>query len=364
MVFTALTHKYVFDYHDGDIFWCTADIGWVTGHSYIVYGPLCNGATTLMFEGIPIYPDAGRFWDVVDKYKVNQFYTAPTAIRALMREGEEPVKKRKLDSLRLLGTVGEPINPEAWMWYHRLVGKERCPIVDTWWQTETGGILITPLPGAIPTKPGSATLPFFGVKPVILDEHGKRLEGTCSGALFIEEPWPGIMRTVFGQHQRFKETYFTRKPGLYFTGDGCRRDEDGYYWITGRIDDVINVAGHRLGTAEVESALVSHHAVAEAAVVGYPHEIKGQGIYAYVTLKTGQDYTDPLKKELVAHVRKEIGAIAAPDVIHWAPGLPKTRSGKIMRRILRKIAEGKPNEIGDTTTLADPGVVDHLVKTR
>ncbi len=364
MVHTSISHKYVFDYHDGDIYWCTADIGWVTGHSYIVYGPLCNGATTLMFEGIPIYPDAGRFWDVVDKYKVNQFYTAPTAIRALMREGEEPVKRRKLDSLRLLGTVGEPINPEAWMWYHRLVGKERCPIVDTWWQTETGGILITPLPGAIATKPGSVTLPFFGVKPVILDENGKRLEGACSGALFLEEPWPGMMRTVFGQHERFKETYFTRKPGLYFTGDGCRRDEDGYYWITGRIDDVINVAGHRIGTAEVESALVSHHAVAEAAVVGYPHEIKGQGIYAYVTLKTGHDYADPLKKELVAHVRKEIGAIATPDVIHWAPGLPKTRSGKIMRRILRKIAEGKPNEIGDTTTLADPGVVEHLVKTR
>ena len=364
MVFTAATFQYVFDYHDGDIFWCTADIGWVTGHSYIVYGPLCCGATSLMFEGIPIYPDAGRFWDVVDKYQVTQFYTAPTAIRALMREGEEPVRKRKLTSLRLLGTVGEPINPEAWLWYHRNIGKERCPIVDTWWQTETGGILISPLPGATPTKPGSATLPIFGVKPVILDEKNKRLEGPCTGALFLEEPWPGIMRTVYGQHERFKETYFTRCPGLYFTGDGCRRDEDGYYWITGRIDDVINVSGHRLGTAEVESALVSHRAVAEAAVVGFPHEIKGQGIYAYVTLKTGEEYRDALKKELIQHVRKEIGAIASPDVIHWAPGLPKTRSGKIMRRILRKIAEGRMDQIGDTTTLADPAVVEHLVKTR
>ena len=363
MVFTATTFKYIFDYHDGDIYWCTADIGWVTGHSYIVYGPLCAGATTVMFEGIPTYPDAGRFWDVVDKYKVNQIYTAPTAIRAIMREGDEPVKKRDLSSLRLLGTVGEPINPEAWMWYHRLVGKERCPIVDTWWQTETGGILITPLPGAIATKPGSATLPFFGVKPVILDDQNKRLEGVCSGALFIEEPWPGIMRTVYGQHERFKEIYFSRCPGLYFTGDGCRRDEDGYYWITGRIDDVINVSGHRMGTAEVESALVSHAAVTEAAVVGFPHEIKGQGIYAFVTLKTGEAYTDELKKELVKHVRKEIGPIAAPDVVHWAPGLPKTRSGKIMRRILRKIAEGKPEDIGDTSTLADPSVVENLTKT-
>ncbi len=364
MVHTTFTFRNVFDYHDGDIYWCTADIGWVTGHSYIVYGPLCAGATTLMFEGIPTYPDAGRFWDVVDKYKVKQFYTAPTAIRAIMREGDEPVNKRKLTSLRLLGTVGEPINPEAWMWYHRVVGKEHCPIVDTWWQTETGGILITPLPGAIPTKPGSATLPFFGVKPLILDENNKRIEGPGSGALFIEEPWPGMMRTVFGQHERFKDTYFKRCPGLYFTGDGCRRDEDGYYWITGRIDDVINVAGHRLGTAEVESALVSHPAVTEAAVVGFPHEIKGQGIYAYVTLKTGREYTEALKKELTAHVRKEIGAFAAPDVIHWAPGLPKTRSGKIMRRILRKIADNKMEEIGDTSTLADPGVVEHLVKTR
>ena len=364
MVHTATSFKYIFDYRDGDIFWCTADIGWVTGHSYIVYGPLCTGATSVIFEGIPTHPDAGRFWDVCDKYKVTQFYTAPTAIRAIMREGDEPVLKRKLSSLRLLGTVGEPINPEAWMWYHRVVGKEKCPIVDTWWQTETGGVLITPLPGAIPTKPGSATLPFFGVKPVLMDEHNKRIEGPGSGALFIEEPWPGIMRTVYGQHQRFKETYFTRCPGLYFTGDGCRRDEDGYYWITGRIDDVINVSGHRLGTAEVESALVSHAAVAEAAVVGYPHDIKGQGIYAYVTLKTGREYTDALKKELAQHVRKEIGAFAAPDIIHWAPGLPKTRSGKIMRRILRKIAENHPDQIGDTTTLADPSVVEHLVKTR
>ncbi len=364
MVFTAFTFKTIFDYHDGDIYWCTADIGWVTGHSYIVYGPLCAGATTLMFEGIPTYPDAGRFWDVVDKYKVTQFYTAPTAIRAIMREGDEPVKKRDLSSLRLLGTVGEPINPEAWKWYHEQVGHEKCPIVDTWWQTETGGILITPLPGAIATKPGSATLPFFGVKPVLLEPEGKRIDGPGSGVLCIEEPWPGIMRTVYGAHERFKEMYFATYPGLYFTGDGCRRDEDGYYWITGRVDDVINVSGHRMGTAEVESALVSHPAVTEAAVVGYPHEIKGQGIYAFVTLKTGEEYADGLKKELVKHVRKEIGPIAAPDVIQWAPGLPKTRSGKIMRRILRKIAEGKPGEIGDTSTLADPSVVDNLIKTR
>ncbi len=364
MVYTAFTHKLIFDYHDGDIYWCTADIGWVTGHSYIVYGPLCNGATTIMFEGIPTYPDAGRFWDVVDKYKVNQFYTAPTALRALMREGDEPVKSRSRASLRVLGTVGEPINPEAWMWYHRVVGDERCPIVDTWWQTETGGILITPLPGATPTKPGSATLPFFGVKPVLLDADGKRIEGVGSGVLCIEEPWPGMMRTLYGAHERFKETYFTTYPGLYFTGDGCKRDEDGYYWITGRVDDVINVSGHRMGTAEVESALVSHPKVAEAAVVGYPHEIKGQGIYAYVTLNTGEEYTDELKKELRSHVRNEIGPIAAPDVVHWAPGLPKTRSGKIMRRILRKIAENEPDKIGDTSTLADPSVVEHLVKTR
>ncbi len=363
MVFTAASFKSIFDYHDGDIWWCTADIGWVTGHSYIVYGPLLSGATSVMFEGIPTYPDAGRFWDVVDKYGVTQFYTAPTAIRALMREGESHVNKRDLSSLKLLGTVGEPINPEAWLWYHRVVGKERCPIVDTWWQTETGGILITPLPGAIPTKPGSATLPYFGVKPVLLTPEGKRIEGPGSGVLCIEEPWPGIMRTVYGQHERFKETYFTTYPGLYFTGDGCRRDEDGYYWITGRVDDVINVSGHRLGTAEVESALVSHPAVAEAAVVGYPHELKGQGIYAYVTLKIGQEYTDALKKELVQHVRKEIGPIASPDVIHWAPALPKTRSGKIMRRILRKIAENEPDKIGDTATLADPSVVENLIQT-
>ena len=362
MVFTAVSHKYIFDYHDGDIYWCTADIGWVTGHSYIVYGPLANGATTLMFEGVPTYPDPGRFWDVVDKYKVNQFYTAPTAIRALMREGESHVDKRDLSSLRLLGTVGEPINPEAWMWYHKHVGHERCPIVDTWWQTETGGILITPLPGCTATKPGSATFPFFGVKPVLLTPDGQRIEGEGSGVLCIEEPWPGIMRTVYGQHQRFKETYFSTYPGLYFTGDGCRRDADGYYWITGRVDDVINVSGHRIGTAEVESALVSHPAVAEAAVVGFPHQVKGQGIYAYVTLKVGQEYTDELKKSLIVHVRKVIGPIATPDVLHWAPGLPKTRSGKIMRRILRKIAEGEPDQIGDTSTLADPSVVEHLVE--
>ncbi|HOW69197.1 MAG TPA: acetate--CoA ligase [Phycisphaerae bacterium] len=361
MVFTATTHKYIFDYHDGDVYWCTADIGWVTGHSYIVYGPLANGATTLMFEGVPTYPDAGRFWAVCDKYKVSQFYTAPTAIRALMREGESWVNKHSLASLRLLGSVGEPINPEAWLWYYRHIGKERCPIVDTWWQTETGGILITPLAGAIPLKPGSATLPFFGVKPVMLTPEGKRIEGPGSGVLCIEEPWPGMMRTVYGQHRRFKETYFSTYSGLYFTGDGCKRDEDGYYWITGRVDDVINVSGHRIGTAEVESALVSHPTVAEAAVVGFPHQIKGQGIYAYVTLKVGQEYTDEHKKSLLQHVRKVIGPIATPDVIHWAPGLPKTRSGKIMRRILRKIAEGEPDKIGDTTTLADPTVVKNLV---
>jgi acetyl-CoA synthetase len=363
MVFAGTTHKYVFDYHDGDVYWCTADIGWVTGHSYIVYGPLCNGAISLMFEGIPTYPDAGRFWDVIDKYKVNTFYTAPTAIRALMREGEGPVMKRSLESLRLLGSVGEPINPEAWLWYYKYVGRDRCPIVDTWWQTETGGILITPLPGATPLKPGSATLPFFGVKPVLLTPEGKRIEGPGSGVLCIEEPWPGMMRTVYGQHHRFKETYFSAYPGLYFTGDGCRRDEDGYYWITGRVDDVINVSGHRIGTAEVESALVSHPAVAEAAVVGFPHQIKGQGIYAYVTLVVGYEYTDELKKDLVGHVRKHIGPIATPDTIHWAPGLPKTRSGKIMRRILRKIAEGESDKIGDTSTLADPTVVKNLVET-
>ncbi len=362
MIYTAATFKYIFDYHDGDIWWCTADIGWITGHSYIVYGPLCAGATSLMFEGVPTYPDAGRFWDVVDKYKVTQFYTAPTAIRALMREGEEYPEKRDLSSLKVLGTVGEPINPEAWMWYYKHIGKQKCPIVDTWWQTETGGILITPLPGAIPQKPGSATLPFFGVKPKLLTAEGQPIDGPGSGVLCIEEPWPGIMRTVYGQHERFKDTYFSAYPSLYFTGDGCKRDEDGYYWITGRVDDVINVSGHRMGTAEVESALVSHPSVAEAAVVGFPHDLKGQGIYAYVTLKTGEEYTDGLKKELVTHVRKEIGPIASPDVIHWAPGLPKTRSGKIMRRILRKIAENEPDKVGDTTTLADPSVVDQLIE--
>jgi len=362
MIYTCHSFKYIFDYHDDDIFWCTADIGWVTGHSYIVYGPLCAGATSVMFEGIPTYPDAGRFWDVVDKYKVNIFYTAPTAIRAIAAQGNEHVQKRSRKSLRLLGTVGEPINPEAWRWYYDVVGEKRCPIVDTWWQTETGGILITPLPGSHPLKPGSATLPYFGCEPVVVNDQGKVLEGPCTGILTIKAPWPGIMRTVYGQHQRFKETYFTAFPGLYFTGDGCRRDEDGYYWITGRVDDVINVSGHRMGTAEVESALVSHPKVAEAAVVGFPHPIKGEGIYAYVTLNVGEEYTDALKKELQGHVRKEIGPIAAPDVIHWAPGLPKTRSGKIMRRILRKIASGQLKEIGDTTTLADPSVVDKLVE--
>jgi acetyl-CoA synthetase len=362
MIYTYHTFKNIFDYHDQDIFWCTADIGWVTGHSYIVYGPLCAGATSVMFEGIPTYPDAGRFWDVVDKYKVSIFYTAPTAIRAIAAQGNEHVTKRSRKSLRLLGTVGEPINPEAWRWYYEVVGDSRCPIVDTWWQTETGGILITPLPGSHPLKPGSATLPYFGCEPIMLDEKGNELKGPGSGILAIKTPWPGIMRTVYGQHSRFKEIYFTLYPGLYFTGDGCRRDEDGYYWITGRVDDVINVSGHRMGTAEVESALVSHPKVAEAAVVGFPHPIKGEGIYAYVTLNMGAEYTDDLKKELVAHVRKEIGAIASPDVIHWAPGLPKTRSGKIMRRILRKIASGELKEIGDTSTLADPAVVDKLIE--
>jgi len=362
MIYVAHTFKYIFDYHDGDIFWCTADIGWVTGHSYIVYGPLCMGATSVMFEGVPNYPDPGRFWDVVDKYKVSIFYTAPTAIRAIMAHGDEYVTKRSRKSLRLLGTVGEPINPEAWRWYYNVVGEQRCPIVDTWWQTETGGILITPLPGSHPLKPGSATLPYFGLQPVVVDDKGKEIDGPASGILTIRAPWPGIMRTVYGDHKRFKETYFSAFPGLYFTGDGCRRDEDGYYWITGRVDDVINVSGHRMGTAEVESALVSHPKVAEAAVVGFPHPIKGEGIYAYVTLNVGEEYTEALRKELVAHVRKEIGPIASPDVIHWAPGLPKTRSGKIMRRILRKIASGEIKEIGDTTTLADPSVVDKLVE--
>jgi acetyl-CoA synthetase len=364
LVYAALSHQYVFDYHDGDIYWCTADIGWITGHSYIVYGPLANGATTLMFEGVPNWPTASRFWEVVDKHQVNTFYTAPTAIRALMREGDGPVRKTSRASLRLLGTVGEPINPEAWEWYHRVVGEGRCPIVDTWWQTETGGILITPLPGATALKPGSATRPFFGVKPVIVDGEGKELEGPCQGNLCIAESWPGQMRTVYGDHERFVQTYFSTYPGRYFTGDGARRDADGYYWITGRVDDVINVAGHRLGTAEIESALVGHKAVAEAAVVGCPHDIKGQGIYAYVTLKSGIAASDELRGELVQWVRKEIGAIATPDYIQWAPGLPKTRSGKIMRRILRKIAANEHKELGDTTTLADPAVVKDLVDNR
>ncbi len=364
LVYTSLTHQYVFDYHDGDIYWCTADIGWVTGHSYILYGPLANGATTLMFEGVPNYPDFGRFWDICDKHKVNIFYTAPTAIRAIAKEGDELVNKRDLSSLRLLGTVGEPINPEAWLWYHRLVGHGNCPIVDTWWQTETGGILITPLPGATRTKPGSATRPFFGIQPLLVDGDGNELKGAASGNLCIKHPWPGQMRTVYGDHERFIQTYFSTYKGLYFTGDGCRRDEDGYYWITGRVDDVLNVSGHRMGTAELESALVLHENVAEAAVVGFPHEIKGQGIYAFVTLNTGIEPTDELQKELVQLVRKEIGPIASFDVVQWAPGLPKTRSGKIMRRILRKIAESDMESIGDTSTLADPSVVDDLISNR
>jgi acetyl-CoA synthetase len=366
MVFVAHSFKYIFDYHEEDIFWCTADIGWVTGHSYIVYGPLCNCATSVMFEGIPTYPDAGRFWDVVDKHKVSVFYTAPTAIRALMREGESWVRKHNLSSLRLLGSVGEPINPEAWIWYHTEVGKGNCPIVDTWWQTETGGILITPLPAAFPLKPGSATLPYFGVAPVILKEDGKEADINTGGMLCIKEPWPGITRGVYKDPQRLKDTYFQMFPGMYFTGDGARKDPDGYYWLMGRVDDVINVSGHRMGTAEIESALVAHPKVAEAAVVGYPHDIKGQGIYAYVTLKTGIEKSDALLKELVAHVRTQIGPIATPDKIHWADGLPKTRSGKIMRRILRKIAEGETDKkaLGDTTTLADPSVVDVLLATR
>ena len=364
LVYAAMTHQYVFDYHDGDIYWCTADVGWVTGHSYIIYGPLANGATTLMFEGIPNYPSISRFWEVVDKHKVNIFYTAPTAIRSLMGAGEAPVKKTSRKSLRLLGSVGEPINPEAWEWYYRVVGDSRCPIVDTWWQTETGGIMITPLPGAIAQKPGSATKPFFGVKPEIVDAEGKVLEGACEGNLCIADSWPGQMRTVWGDHERFVQTYFATYKGKYFTGDGGRRDKDGYYWITGRVDDVINVSGHRMGTAEVESALVAHRLVAEAAVVGFPHDIKGQGIYAYVTLMAGEEPSEELRKELVAWVRKEIGPIATPDVIQWAPGLPKTRSGKIMRRILRKIAENDFSNLGDTSTLADPAVVDDLVKNR
>ncbi len=361
-LYTAFTHQYVFDYHEGDIYWCTADVGWVTGHSYIVYGPLANGATTLMFEGVPNYPTSSRFWEVIDKHKVNIFYTAPTALRALMREGDGPVKKTSRASLRLLGSVGEPINPEAWLWYHRVVGDGRCPIVDTWWQTETGGILISPLPGATDLKPGSATKPLFGIVPQLVDADGKVLEGAASGNLCLLESWPGQMRTVYGDHQRFIDTYFKTYRGKYFTGDGCRRDEDGYYWITGRVDDVINVSGHRLGTAEVESALVAHMNVAEAAVVGFPHDIKGQGIYAYVTLKIGVESSDALNQDLRQWVGREIGAIARPDVIQFAPGLPKTRSGKIMRRILRKIAEGDMSNLGDTSTLADPSVVEDLVK--
>jgi acetyl-CoA synthetase len=362
LLYTAVTHRDVFDYHDGDIYWCTADVGWVTGHSYIVYGPLANGATTLMFEGVPNYPSSSRFWEVIDKHKVNIFYTAPTAIRALMREGDGPVKKTSRASLRLLGSVGEPINPEAWLWYHRVVGDGRWPIVDTWWQTETGGILISPLPGATDLKPGSATKPLFGIVPQIVDADGEVLEGAVTGNLCIAQSWPGQMRTVYGDHQRFIDTYFKTYPGKYFTGDGCRRDADGYYWITGRVDDVINVSGHRLGTAELESALVGNPKVAEAAVVGYPHDIKGQGIYAYVTLKQGITPTDALAEELRQFVGQEIGPIAKPDVIQFAPGLPKTRSGKIMRRILRKIAEGDIGSLGDTSTLADPTVVDDLVK--
>jgi len=364
LLWAAYTHEVVFDLKEDDIYWCTADVGWVTGHSYIVYGPLANGATALVFEGVPNYPDVSRFWQVVDKHKVSIFYTAPTAIRALMREGDGPVKQTSRASLRVLGTVGEPINPEAWRWYYEVVGDSRCPIVDTWWQTETGGHLITPLPGATALKPGSATVPFFGVQPALVDANGAELEGAAEGNLVIKDSWPGQMRTVYGDHQRFIDTYFRTYPGSYFTGDGCRRDEDGYYWITGRVDDVINVSGHRIGTAEVESALVSHPKVAEAAVVGFPHDIKGQGIYAYVTLVAGEEQSEALLKELVAHVRKEIGPIASPDHLQWAPGLPKTRSGKIMRRILRKIAENAPDQLGDTSTLADPSVVDSLVSER
>ncbi|MCP5145186.1 MAG: acetate--CoA ligase [Gammaproteobacteria bacterium] len=364
LLHVAMTFKYVFDYRDGEVYWSTADVGWVTGHSYIVYGPLANGAISLLFEGVPTYPDAGRFWEVIDKHQVNIFYTAPTAIRALMGLGDEFVKRSARTSLRLLGSVGEPINPEAWEWYYHVVGDSRCQIVDTWWQTETGGILITPLPGAIDLKPGSATLPFFGVEPALLDGDAREIEGAGSGALVIKQAWPGQMRTVYGDHNRFFDTYFRTYPGYYFTGDGARRDEDGYYWITGRIDDVINVSGHRLGTAEIESALVLHPAVSEAAVVGYPHPVKGQGIYAYVTLMHDLEGTDELRAELVKHVRTEIGPIATPDVIQWAPGLPKTRSGKIMRRILRKVAADEIDTLGDTSTLADPGVVDHLVENR
>ncbi|MGI6244822.1 MAG: acetate--CoA ligase [Pseudochelatococcus sp.] len=364
LVYAALTHQYVFDYHEGDVYWCTADVGWVTGHSYIVYGPLANGATTLMFEGVPTYPDISRFWQVVDKHKVNIFYTAPTAIRSLMQAGDEPVKSTSRASLRLLGSVGEPINPEVWEWYYRVVGDNRCPVVDTWWQTETGGFMISPLPGATDLKPGSATLPLFGVQPAIVDNEGRVIEGAAEGNLVITDSWPGQMRTIYGDHKRFEETYFATYPGFYFTGDGARRDADGYYWITGRVDDVINVSGHRMGTAEVESALVAHAKVSEAAVVGYPHDIKGQGIYAYVTLMEGEEPSDELRKELVTWVRREIGPIASPDLIQFAPNLPKTRSGKIMRRILRKIAEDEFGNLGDTSTLADPSVVDDLIGNR
>jgi acetyl-CoA synthetase len=364
LVYASMTHQYIFDYKDGDIYWCTADIGWVTGHSYIVYGPLSNGATTLVFEGVPSYPDASRFWQVIDKHKVNIFYTAPTALRALMREGDEMVKKTSRKSLKLLGSVGEPINPEAWIWYHKVVGDSRCPIVDTWWQTETGGILISPQPGAIDLKPGSATKPFYGIKPAVVDEKGNELNGACEGRLCMSDSWPGQMRTVYGDHQRFIDTYFSQHDGKYFTGDGCKRDEDGYYWITGRVDDVIIVSGHNLGTAEIESAFVAHPKVAEAAVVGYPHDIKGQGLYCYVTLKVGEAGSDALTKELKDLVRKIIGPLATPDLIHYTPGLPKTRSGKIMRRILRKVAENQFENLGDTSTLADPTVVQSLIDNR
>ena len=364
LLYAAITHKYVFDYQEGEVYWCTADVGWVTGHTYIVYGPLCNGAISVMFEGVPTYPDASRFWQVCDKHNVKTFYTAPTAIRALMREGDDPVKKTSRKSLRILGTVGEPINPEAWEWYYNVVGEARCPVVDTWWQTETGGHMITPLPGAIAAKPGSATKPFFGVAPAIVDNEGNVLEGECEGNLVITHPWPGQMRTVYGDHERFVDTYFKTYPGTYFTGDGAKRDKDGYYWITGRVDDVLNISGHRMGTAEVESALVLHESVAEAAVVGFPHDIKGQGIYAYVTLVKGVEPSDELRKELVTLVRSEIGPIATPDIIQWAPGLPKTRSGKIMRRILRKIAANELENLGDTSTLADPSVVEDLLSNR
>ena len=364
LVYASMTHQYIFDYKDGDIYWCTADIGWVTGHSYIVYGPLSNGATTLVFEGVPSYPDASRFWQVIDKHKVNIFYTAPTALRALMREGDAMVKKTSRKSLKLLGSVGEPINPEAWIWYHKVVGDSRCPIVDTWWQTETGGILISPQPGAIDLKPGSATKPFYGIKPAVVDEKGNELSGACEGRLCMSDSWPGQMRTVYGDHQRFIDTYFSQHDGKYFTGDGCKRDEDGYYWITGRVDDVIIVSGHNLGTAEIESAFVAHPKVAEAAVVGYPHDIKGQGLYCYVTLKIGETGSDALTKELKDLVRKIIGPLATPDLIHYTPGLPKTRSGKIMRRILRKVAENQFDNLGDTSTLADPTVVQSLIDNR